>query len=32
MLTRRHIRVKVMQAVYSLNKSGQEDLTKQEKF
>jgi len=32
MLTRRHIRVKVMQAVYSLNKTGQEDLTKQEKF
>ena len=32
MLTRRHIRVKVMQAVYSLNKTGQEDFTKQEKF
>jgi N utilization substance protein B len=31
MLTRRHIRVKVMQAVYSLNKTGQEDLSIQEK-
>ncbi len=32
MLTRRHIRVKVMQAVYSLNKTEQEDFAKQEKF
>lgn len=32
MLTRRHIRVKVMQSVYSFYKTEQEDLTKQEKF
>jgi len=31
MLTRRHIRVKVMQSVYSFYKTEQEDLTKQEK-
>ena len=32
MLTRRHIRLKVMQAVYAFNKSEQEDIVKQEKF
>lgn len=32
MLTRRHIRVKVMQSVYSLNQTKHADLEKQEKF
>ena len=32
MLTRRHIRVKVLQSVYAYNQSEQKDLEKQEKF
>jgi len=32
MLTRRHIRVKVLQSVYAFNQSDQPDLDKQEKF
>jgi N utilization substance protein B len=32
MLTRRHIRVKVLQSVYAFNQSDQSDLDKQEKF
>lgn len=32
MLTRRHIRIKVLQSVYALNQSQQPDITKQEKF
>lgn len=32
MLTRRHIRIKVLQSVYALNQSKQPDIEKQEKF
>lgn len=32
MLTRRHIRVKVLQSIYALNKNEHPDLSKQEKF
>ncbi|MFD0864141.1 transcription antitermination factor NusB [Sungkyunkwania multivorans] len=32
MLTRRHIRVKVMQAVYAFSKASEDNLSKQEKF
>ena len=32
MLTRRHIRVKVVQSVYAFNQSDYQDLDKQEKF
>lgn len=32
MLTRRHIRVKVLQSVYAFNQSEYPDLEKQEKF
>jgi len=32
MLTRRHIRVKVLQSIYAFNKSENQDLEKQEKF
>ena len=32
MLTRRHIRVKVLQSIYALRQSTQPDLEKQEKF
>ncbi|WP_345093791.1 transcription antitermination factor NusB [Flavobacterium chungnamense] len=32
MLNRRHIRIKVMQAIYAMHQSGSDDLEKQEKF
>ena len=32
MINRRHIRVKVMQSVYAMIKSGNDDLVKEEKF
>ena len=32
MLTRRHIRVKVLQSIYALNQNEHPDLSKQEKF